>query len=209
VRWSVAIFFALVFFFLVLTWIVTGLPIEHQASCFATFEVPAGYLFAKIADDGTSTRWRPDISSAILVSGSGPTAVWRETDKRGRSLMDRTTSFAEGKMLARTVDYVPGMAFAGTWTFEIAPDRTSPMPQHVQPAAKSTFGEFLVDAMNRSIQAQYGPPSPTRVTITEDGKIYNPFFRFMARFAFGYAPSLETYFEDLRLLTDQTSTIQC
>ena len=32
----------------------------------------------------------------------------------------------------------------------------------------------------------------TRVTITERGEIYNPLFRFMARFVFGYTKSLET-----------------
>jgi hypothetical protein len=208
-RWTGAIFFALVFVFLVVTGIGTSLPIDHHASCFATFEEPAGYLFAKIADDGTSTLWRPDLSSAVLIAGSGPTAVWQETDKHGRSLTYHTTMYVQGKMLARSVDYVPGMSFAGTWTFEIAPDRTSPMPQHGQLPAKSMFGQLLVDAMKRSTGAEYGPASPTRVTITEDGKIYNPFFRFMARYAFGYTASLQTYLDDLRLLTGQNSTISC
>lgn len=37
----------------------------------------------------------------------------------------------------------------------------------------------------------------TRVTITEDGEIYNPFFRFMARFVFGYEGTARTYLEGL------------
>jgi hypothetical protein len=32
-----------------------------------------------------------------------------------------------------------------------------------------------------------------RLTIREDGEIYNPFFRFMARFVFGYHRTLENY----------------
>lgn len=32
-----------------------------------------------------------------------------------------------------------------------------------------------------------------RLTIREDGEIYNPFFRFMARFVFGYHRTLESY----------------
>jgi len=32
----------------------------------------------------------------------------------------------------------------------------------------------------------------TRLTITERGEIYNPFFRFMARFVFGYSATLES-----------------
>lgn len=37
----------------------------------------------------------------------------------------------------------------------------------------------------------------TRVTITEDGEIYSPFFRFMARFVFGYDGTMESYLEGL------------
>lgn len=35
------------------------------------------------------------------------------------------------------------------------------------------------------------------VTITENGEIYNPFFRFMARFVFGYTNTMETYLKAL------------
>lgn len=37
----------------------------------------------------------------------------------------------------------------------------------------------------------------TRLTITEDGEIYNPFFRFMARFVFGYEGTMHGYLEGL------------
>jgi hypothetical protein len=36
-----------------------------------------------------------------------------------------------------------------------------------------------------------------RLTITEAGEIYNPIFRFMARFMFGYSGSIETYLKEL------------
>jgi len=35
------------------------------------------------------------------------------------------------------------------------------------------------------------------LTITEAGEIYNPIFRFMARFVFGYSGSIETYLKAL------------
>lgn len=38
----------------------------------------------------------------------------------------------------------------------------------------------------------------TRVTITENGQVYNPFFRFMARFVFGHEATARAYLEDLR-----------
>jgi uncharacterized protein YndB with AHSA1/START domain len=35
------------------------------------------------------------------------------------------------------------------------------------------------------------------LTITEDGEIYNPFFRFMARFVFGYEATMKAYLDAL------------
>ncbi len=37
----------------------------------------------------------------------------------------------------------------------------------------------------------------TRVTITERGEVYNPIFRFMARFVFGYTSTMEGYLTSL------------
>ena len=37
----------------------------------------------------------------------------------------------------------------------------------------------------------------TQLTITEDGEIYNPIFRFMARFIFGYHATMEAYLKNL------------
>jgi uncharacterized protein YndB with AHSA1/START domain len=38
----------------------------------------------------------------------------------------------------------------------------------------------------------------TQLTITEDGEIYNPVFRFVARYLMGYQKSMQTYFSDLQ-----------
>ena len=42
-------------------------------------------------------------------------------------------------------------------------------------------------------------PSPkgTRLRITEEGKVYNPFFRFVSRYVMGHTRGLETYHGDL------------
>ena len=37
----------------------------------------------------------------------------------------------------------------------------------------------------------------TMLTVTEDGEIYNPFFRFMSRFIFGYHATMEKYLKAL------------
>lgn len=42
------------------------------------------------------------------------------------------------------------------------------------------------------------------VTITEDGEVYNPLFRFMSKFVIGHYKSLETYAADLGRKFNQT-----
>lgn len=37
----------------------------------------------------------------------------------------------------------------------------------------------------------------TKLTVTEDGEVYNPAFRFVARFVMGYETSIKTYLTDL------------
>lgn len=37
----------------------------------------------------------------------------------------------------------------------------------------------------------------TELTITEDGEVYNPIFRFMARFVFGHHATIDQYLDDL------------
>ena len=40
-------------------------------------------------------------------------------------------------------------------------------------------------------------PAGTRLTITEDGEVYNPVFRFVSRFIIGHTASIDTYLGDL------------
>lgn len=43
-------------------------------------------------------------------------------------------------------------------------------------------------------------PSGTTLRITENGEVYNPFFRFMSRFVFGHHATIDAYLRDLRTL---------
>jgi Polyketide cyclase / dehydrase and lipid transport len=40
-------------------------------------------------------------------------------------------------------------------------------------------------------------PSGTNLRIREDGEIYNPLFRFLSRFVFGYTGTIETYLKSM------------
>lgn len=46
----------------------------------------------------------------------------------------------------------------------------------------------------------------TTVRITEDGEVYNPVFRFMSRFVFGHAATIEKYLSDLEKAVGQAKS---
>jgi uncharacterized protein YndB with AHSA1/START domain len=48
----------------------------------------------------------------------------------------------------------------------------------------------------------------SRLTITENGEIYNPIFRFMARFFLGYTATIETYLRSLGKKFSETVQIE-
>lgn len=48
----------------------------------------------------------------------------------------------------------------------------------------------------------------TRITITERGEVYNPVFRFMAKFVFGHHKTMETYLANLAARFSETAAIE-
>ena len=53
------------------------------------------------------------------------------------------------------------------------------------------YGGYWIQEIKRE-------PEGCELTVTEDGEIYNPFFRFMARFIFGYTSTIDGYLKALR-----------
>ena len=48
----------------------------------------------------------------------------------------------------------------------------------------------------------------SRLTITENGEIYNPAFRFLAQFVFGYTGTMERYLDDLAIRLEKEVSVQ-
>ena len=178
-RWTGTIFFALVFIFLTVAGVGTSIPIWHSTKCGADVAAPAAALFAAIADDGSSASWRPELQSVTLVSGSGPTSVWREKYKSGQVLTLQTSSqsFGSIEQVVRTIPFDPGLGFDGIWVFDVGKSGQ----QHGQ----------------------------TRVAINEEGHIYNPVFRFLTKYVFGYEGSIRSYLSDLGAKFGEQPTIRC
>jgi hypothetical protein len=209
-RWTGTIFFALAFIFLSITGLGTALPIEHHATCSASYVAPVKYLFGEVQDDAASTRWRPGIRNAVLVSSRYPTAEWRETDIHGGVISYRETADPRRNTLSREIDFVPGMPFSGTWTFKFTFTPGKTVSGRDRPLRDFSAQELeIADALYRLSRGLYGPDGITRVTIVEDGKIYNPFFRFMAHYVFGYTQTMQSYLRDLGAHVRQNPEVAC
>jgi len=59
-----------------------------------------------------------------------------------------------------------------------------------------------------SFDIEPAPDGGSELRISEDGEIYNAIFRFMARFFFGYAASIEGYLRDLGAKFSQAVEIE-
>jgi len=131
------------------------LPQNHTAVVSAKFDRPADVVWAAVIDIGAWHNWNKSLQRIEHLGDTNGHATWRLTDS-GMSMTYEIVEAtppaggAAGRMVTRIL---PGLAFGGTWTYEVAP----------APGGAGTV-----------------------VTITEAGEIYNPFFRFMARFFFGY-----------------------
>ena len=51
-------------------------------------------------------------------------------------------------------------------------------------------------------------PAGSNLRIREDGEIYNPIFRFLARFVFGYSGSIDTYLKSMAKRFDEPLQIE-
>ena len=182
-RWAGTLFFFFAFVFLTVAGIGTSIPIRHSARCSAQVDAPAEVLFNAIADDGISPSWRPEVRSVVLVSGAGLTAVWRETYKNGQELTLRTVSSVNSPASARRKSLIRTIPFDPRAGFDGTWDF------EVEPPAN--------------------PGEPALVSIGEQGNIYNPVYRFLARYVFGYDGSIKTYLTDLAKKYGQTPAIAC
>jgi hypothetical protein len=174
-----AIFFGLVFLFLVMTGIGTSMPIDHDATCTGVYHQNAERIFDAIADDGASIAWRTDLRSITSASGSGSIAVWRETNGQGQTVDYQTVVSVRPSLLIRQIVPDPGLQFGGVWTYRVGP--------------------YYAGAISEGNSLQ----------LSEHGQIYNPFFRFMARFVFGYESTMRTYLGQLGTFYHEKPQIWC
>jgi len=130
-------------------------------------------------------------ASVTATVDAGPEEVWTAiTDVEGfprwRSDVDRVERLEREGTEAAWVEHGP----------------TGPLPMEVAESAPPTrlVARIIDDGLpfGGTWTYELSPAgSGTRLTLTEDGEVYNPFFRFVSRFVMGHERTMRRYLGDL------------
>ena len=103
---------------------VTGalLPVKHVATQSADFRKSPDAIWAAITDTAKFAAWRPNLKSAAPVDPADPRRGWTETWSHGEQVPIEILEWAPSQRLVTRLG--AGMAFGGTWTFELSPTAT-------------------------------------------------------------------------------------
>ena len=156
-------------------WVFTALVVV--AALMAIIGV-VGSLLPKGHKVSRSSRF-PKPAETVWALITGPSA-WRPEVRSYEQLPSR-----EGRRMWKEVDQ-----HGGSITYEAIEE--VPAVRLVTHIADPNlpYGGYWIQEIKRE-------PEGCELTVTEDGEIYNPFFRFMARFVFGYASTIDAYLKAL------------
>lgn len=172
---SIGAIFGLVAFvgLVIIAW-GTGLPLDHSATCSATFGASSREVWNAVADVVHSPQWRTDIVHAALMPSANGHTRFEETDRYGRAHIFDEAPRGRGAVIQRSLVVEPDAPFSGSWTYRVTP----------------TSGGAVL-------------------SIAENGRIFNPAFRFLARYALGYTATMHQYLVDLGKRFGEAPQIQC
>jgi uncharacterized protein YndB with AHSA1/START domain len=162
---------ALVAIAVIVTVVGWRLPVRHRAEREAVYPIARDSLFTLLTDVERFSEWRSGLKRVETKPTVDGRARWLEAGVDGEILIELVAAVPGERLVTRIAD--PGLPFGGTWTYELT-DADLPDAE-------------IADA-----------GQGTRLRITEDGEVHNPVFRFMSRFVFGHARTIERYLADLR-----------
>jgi uncharacterized protein YndB with AHSA1/START domain len=95
------------------------LPQEHVATQSADYRKPPDAVWATITDATKFAAWRPNMKAAVPVDPADPRRGWTEMWSHGERVPIEVVEWKPPERLVTRLG--PGMAFGGTWTFELTP----------------------------------------------------------------------------------------
>mgnify|MGYP006300982987 CR=1 FL=1 len=160
------------------------LPVAHTATVERDVAGTPEEVWAVMTDVESFPAWRPGVESVERVEDAEGRVAWRETSRTGALTMAITEHEPPHRMVTTIID--DDLPFGGTWTYVL------------EPREAGDRGSAEGSPAGPSDGAGPGPPAGgTRITITEDGEVYNPFFRFVSRFVLGYDGMMKSYLDGI------------
>ena len=145
-----------------------ALSATHLVARTARLHRPAAAVWSTLLDRASHPSWRRDLQRLEPLADQGGKPSFREVSKHG------TITFVVDEATP------PTATTPGRLVVRIA-DETLPFG-----------GRWIYDVVPD------GPDGTgTRLTITEDGIVRNPVFRFLSRFVFGHTATLDAFLRDL------------
>ncbi|HMD32285.1 MAG TPA: SRPBCC family protein [Candidatus Acidoferrales bacterium] len=95
------------------------LPVKHVATQSADYGKPPDAVWATITDPTKFAAWRPNMKTATPADPADPRRGWTEIWSHGEQVPITVEEWTPPRKLVTRLG--PGMAFGGTWTFELAP----------------------------------------------------------------------------------------
>ena len=111
-KWFLIVAAVLVALVLLMALVGTLLPQDHVATRSARYLKTPAEVFAVISDVEGFGAWRKDVKKVEVIS---PTS-WRENGELTLEIIEQS---APTRLVTRIA---PGLAFGGTWTYELSPD---------------------------------------------------------------------------------------
>jgi uncharacterized protein YndB with AHSA1/START domain len=118
-KWILVLLAGLAALVALMTGVGALLPQKHVATQSAEYRKPPDAVWAKITDAAKFAEWRPNMKTAALVDPADPRRGWTETWSHGEHVPIEVVQWEPPERLITRLG--PGMAFGGTWTFELAP----------------------------------------------------------------------------------------
>ena len=95
-----------------------ALPRSHSVSRRAQFNRSRWDVWNTITDYRQQVTWRDDVLHVERLPNRGGMEVWRETGRRGRTIVFETVESAPPRRLVRRIAN-EDLAFGGSWAFDI------------------------------------------------------------------------------------------
>lgn len=155
------------------------LPVAHTARVERTYAAGVEELFRAVAATSEYPSWRRGVKRVEQLPPREGKPSFRELGGNGEITFIVEEMIPNRRIVSRIADV--GLPFGGKWTYEFTP------------VAEGERGPVAAGDASRSADAG----ARSRLRITEEGEVYNPIFRLMARFVFGHDRTMRQFLDDV------------